>query len=143
MVTRGLDRCGNGFDLQVLFETGKTHLAPVAGLLVPTEGRIRGVPDAAVDVDGAHPHSGRELGSSLRVGTEHCARQPIRRVVGDTKGVGVTVVGYHGEYRPEDLLAGRSGVVVQPGDDGGLDEEPGVPAGRPAAAARERSALGD
>src|SRR5277367_6984292 len=136
MVTRGLDRCGNGLDLQVLFETGETHLAADAGLLVPTEGRVRGVPDAAVDVDGAYPHSRRELGSSLRISTEHGARQPIWRVVGDTKGVGVTVMGDHGKHRPEDLLAGGSGVVVQSGDDGGLDEEPGVPVGRSAAAAR-------
>src|ERR1700734_338566 len=138
-----LDRCRNGFDLQVLFETGETHLAPVAGLLVPTEGRVRGVPDAAVDVYGAHPHSRRELGSSLRVSTEHGARQPIWRIVGDTKGVGVTVVGDHGEYRPEDLLAGRSGVVVQSGDDGRLDEKPCVPVRRSATAARELSALRD
>src|ERR1700735_533281 len=134
-----LDRCRNGFDLQVLFETGETHLAPVAGLLVPTEGCVRGVPDAAVDVDGAHPHTRGELGGSLWVGTEHAARQPIWRVVGDTQGIGVTVVGDHGEHRPEDLFAGGSAIVVQSGDDGGLDEEPGVPVGRSAAAARERS----
>src|SRR6202046_4879791 len=94
-----LDRCRNGFDFQVFLEAGETHLAPVAGLLVPTEGRVRGVPDTAVDVDGAHPHSRRELGGSLRVSTEHGARQTIWRVVGDTKRVGVTVVGDHGGAR--------------------------------------------
>src|SRR3984957_2721361 len=136
-----LDRCRNGFDFQVLLETCETHLASVARLLVTAEGRVGRVPDAAVDVDGSHPQARREAGRALRVGAEHSAGQPIWRVVGDTKGVGVTVVGDHSEHRPEDLLPGGSGVVVQSGDDSGLDEEPAVPVGRSAAAARERPAL--
>ena len=45
--------CGNGFGFEVLLETGQPHLPAVAGLLVSAERHVRGVPDAAVDVDGA------------------------------------------------------------------------------------------
>src|ERR1700684_1056124 len=94
-----LDRCRNGFDLQVLLETGETHLAPVAGLLVPAEGRVGRVPDAAVDVDGSHSQARSEAGRALRVGAEYGAGQPVWRVVGDAQRVLVTVVGDDGQYR--------------------------------------------
>src|SRR5580704_614384 len=48
-------RYGDGLDLQKLGESGDAHLPTDAGLLVSTEGSIRGEPSSAVNADGAGP----------------------------------------------------------------------------------------
>ena len=81
------------------------------------------------------------LGRPFGVGAEHRARQAVRRVVGDAHGVVVAVVGDHREHRPEDLLARDPGVVGEPADHGGLDEETLRPVGGAPTATGELAAL--
>src|SRR6478752_6942666 len=131
------------FGFQVFLEAGHTHFAADPGLLVATEGRVRRVPDAAVDVDGADPQPRRHRLGAVVVAAEHRARQAVRGIIGDAYRVVVAVVGDHRQYRAEDLLARYLRRVVQSGNDGRFDEETGVQVGRAPAAAGEAAALGD
>ena len=140
--SRGRQR-GNRFGLEVFLEAGEPHLPADAGLLVSPEGHVRRVPDPAVDVDGADPHPRGDTGGALLVRREDRPGQPVRGIVGDPHRVVITVVGDHREHRTEDLLARDLGVVVQSGDDGRLDEEPGVAVGGTSSPAGEPATLGD
>src|SRR5579875_823390 len=66
-------RGGDDLRLEVFLEPGQAHLPAVTGLLVSTERRVGGVPDAAVDIDRADPQPRRHPGRPLRISAEHRA----------------------------------------------------------------------
>src|SRR5690625_1010341 len=79
----GSDGVGDGLGLQVLLEAGHAHLAADAGLLVTAEGHVDGVPQAAVDAEGAGADRTDDALDACGVTAPHRPGQPVGRIVGD------------------------------------------------------------
>src|SRR5690348_7787197 len=99
-------RFGDRLGLQVLLETGHTHLAADPGLLVATERSVRAEPDTTVHGEGAGTDPRRHCLRALERARVDRPGQPVRRVVGDPDRVVVAVVRDDDKHRPEDLLLG-------------------------------------
>src|SRR5262245_9123284 len=117
-----LDRHRQGLALEELLEAGDAHLPADAGLLVPTERRVRSEPVATVDTHGAGPDPLRDRDRPVVVGAEDGAGQAEDRVVRDPDRVVVILVADDREHRAEDLVLGDLAVRVDVGEHGRLVE---------------------
>lgn len=72
-------------------ESPLTMLAPVSGLLEPSEGGI-GLPVGPVDPDRPDTKSARYLAGALYIRALHITRQPIDGVVGDADGLFLVLI---------------------------------------------------
>ena len=113
-----------------------------ARLLESAEGDAE-VGSERVVADGARSELAGDLAGPVGIVSEHRSVQAVDRVVGDVDRVLLVIGGDHAQHRPEDLLLGDSGRVVDVPEDGGLDEPAAAEAARPGAARGQRRSLLD
>lgn len=113
----------HSLNLGISLETGLAQLATDTALLDATEGDAEVRVVAGVDPD----HTGLDVGGdavgTLNVLGEDGSAETVRGVVGAGDGLGLVDEAGDGDERAEDFLAVDAHVVLDVGEDGGLDEE--------------------
>src|SRR5205809_3393668 len=131
----------DGLELGEGLDRAEAALAPQPRLLVAAEGRV-GHDRVVVYADGAGPQRLRHAERPFDVGGEDAGAEAIRRVVGDADRFVLVGERDGRQHRPEDLLAGDLHLVVDVGEQRGVDEVPGGQVARgPVAAGDETRPL--
>src|ERR1700727_3804382 len=113
----------DGLGLGVLLEPLDAVLPPDAAVLVAAVGRVRAVPQAAVDPDRAGADLVGDGHRAVGVRGEHATGQAVLAVVGFSDGVRVVVVADDRDHRAEDLFLRDRHRVVHVGEQRRLDVE--------------------
>mmetsp|Transcript_57146 Transcript_57146/g.127576 ORF Transcript_57146/g.127576 Transcript_57146/m.127576 type:complete len:219 (+) Transcript_57146:264-920(+) len=118
-------RAHDVLDPRVLFEAIRTEILAVAALLEPTMRHLRDKRNVCVDPNTAEVEGARAAQRARVILAPHAGGEAILHSVGHLDGCGFVTKRLDRDHRPEDLLLNHLILLLQAGDNGGLEEEAG------------------